>query len=184
MNIIARPYGSDMCYCRPDTTWERENKDLYSPECVNGWDWAPIVFVRISKAGKCVNPKFASRYYDGFNFGALLYICNEEAHFASCADHTSILPFPLYNPVVMENAENTFTAFKGETAIFEKDCAAIKELVEDTLCKASQLTSLRIGDFVAVELAPISRLTDRSESEASVKATFCENSIFDFKIIY
>ena len=90
----------------------------------------------------------------------------------------------IYNPVVMENAENTFTAFKGETAIFEKDCAEIKTLVEDTLCKASQLTSLRIGDFVAVELAPISRLTDRSESEASVKATFCENSIFDFKIIY
>ncbi len=173
-----------MCYCRPDTTWERENKDLYSPECVNGWDWAPIVFVRISKAGKCVNPKFASRYYDGFNFGALLYICKEEAHFASCADHTSILPFPLYNPVVMENAENTFSAFKGETAIFENDCADIKEVIEETICKASQLTSLRIGDFVAVELAPISRLTDRSESEVSVRATFCENSIFDFKIIY
>ena len=173
-----------MCYCRPDTTWERENKDLYSPECVNGWDWAPIVFVRISKAGKCVNPKFASRYYDGFNFGVLLYICNEEVQFASCADHTSVLPFPLYNPGVMENAENTFSAFKGETAIFENDCADIKEVIEETICKASQLTSLRIGDFVAVELAPISRLTDRSESEVSVRATFCENSIFDFKIIY
>jgi len=184
MNIITRPYDSSLCCCRPDTTWERENKDLYSPECVNCWDWAPIVFVRVSKAGKCISPKFASRYYDGFNFGALLYIGNTDVHFASCADHTSILPFPLYNPVVIENTENVFSIYKGDDVIFEKDCSGIKEIVEDTLCKASQLTSLRIGDFVAVELTPLTCLSERSDGETSIKAIFCENSIFDFKIIY
>ena len=34
MNIIIKPHGSNSCYCRPDTTWERENKDFYVPENV------------------------------------------------------------------------------------------------------------------------------------------------------
>ena len=73
MNIIVKPYGSTLCYCRPDTTWERENRDFYSPECVNEICWTPVIFARISKAGKCVSGKFVERYYDGFNFGVLMY---------------------------------------------------------------------------------------------------------------
>ena len=188
MNIIVRPYGSDLCYCRPDTTWERENRDLYSPECVNEWHWAPIIFVRICKAGKCISPKFVSRYYDAVNFGALLY-CNPELGlaFATCADHTSLLPAPLYNPVVIENAENRFEVFKNEASIYLIDCSEenkLTALLEDSICKASQLTSLRIGDFVAVELTSPELLAGRQEGEISLKANFCKNSIFDFKIIF
>lgn len=73
MNIIVKPYGSSICYCRPDTTWERENKDFYSPECVNEIHWTPVVFARISKAGKCVGKKFVERYYDGVGCGMLMY---------------------------------------------------------------------------------------------------------------
>ena len=116
MNIIVKPYGSSLCYCRPDTTWERENKDFYSPECVNELHWAPIVFARICKAGKCIGGKFAPRYYDAFNFGALLYCHTSESPdiaFTSCADHTSLLPAPLYNPVVIENEENIFEVKKN-----------------------------------------------------------------------
>ena len=71
MNIIVKPHGSDLCYCRPDTTWERENKDFYVPEGINELHWAPVLFVRISKAGTCIGKKFASRYYDAFSYAAL-----------------------------------------------------------------------------------------------------------------
>lgn len=185
MNIIVKPYGSDLCYCRPDTTWERENKDLYSPECVNEWHWTPILFARISKAGKCISPKFASRYYDGLNFGALLYIGGYETAFASCADHTSTLPLPLFNPVVMETEGNKVEMFKNDSSIYsEVTSAALLQKVEEAICKASQLTSLRIGDFVAVELAPASSLAIKSEGSLSFKATFCENEIFNYRIIF
>lgn len=186
MNIIARPYGSDLCYCRPDTTWERENKDLYSPECVNEWHWAPVLFARISKAGKCIGPKFVSRYYDGFGFGVLLYNDPEQGlAFSSCADHTSILPLPLYNPVVLENGENTFLVFREGTEIFNSSFKdGYESLLEDTICKTSERTSLRIGDFVAVELAPLASLANRTSGEFSLKATFCENQLFDFKVIF
>ncbi len=187
MNIIVKPFGSPACYCRPDTTWERENKDFYSPECINEIHWAPILFVRISKAGKCIGEKFASRYYDGFGFGALMYAgdlmpCVASA---SCADHTSLLPFPLYNPIVLENEENTYNILKNGESIFTvKGGCALKSEVEAAICKASQLTSLRIGDFVAIELASVAPLASRTEIEAAVKSTFCGNELYDFRIIF
>ena len=191
MNIIVKPYGSSLCYCRPDTTWERENKDFYSPECVNELHWAPIVFARICKAGKCIGGKFAPRYYDAFNFGALLYCHTSESTdiaFTSCADHTSLLPAPLYNPVVMENEDNIFEVKKnGEKIFTSRDIsieASLKEVIEDAICKASRLTTLRIGDFIAVELAPVSLMAASCDGETSLKATYCENELFDIKLIF
>lgn len=191
MNIIVKPYGSSLCYCRPDTTWERENKDFYSPECVKELHWAPIVFARISKAGKCIGGKFASRYYDAFNFGALLYCHTSESSdiaFTSCADHTSLLPAPMYNPVVMESEENIFEVRKnGENIFSSRDNAieaSLKELIEEAICTASQLTTLRIGDFIAVELAPVSLMAASSDGKAALKATYCENELFDMKVIF
>ena len=140
MNIIVKPHSSDLCYCRPDTTWERENKDFYVPECVKEMYWVPVIFVRISKAGKCINPKFVSRYYDSFNFGTLLYCKGETGpEMISCADHTSLLPSPMLGIEELKDDE--------------------KELVEDAICKASKLISVRIGDYVAVELDEIRQLT-------------------------
>ena len=139
------------------------------------------MFARISKAGKCISPKFASRYYDGFNFGVLLYI-GKDVTFGSCADHTSILPFPLYNPVVMENKENTFSVLKGKEEIFSGQPS--KELIEETICLASQRTSLRIGDLVAVELRPLEMLVSKDESQTILSGTFCEKELFGFRIIF
>lgn len=187
MNIIVKPYAGKCCYCRPDTTWERENRDFYVPECTDEIDWAPIIYVRVSKAGKCIGAKFASRYYDAFNFGALLY-CNHHGEtdraFTSCADHTSFLPFPLYNTVVMENEDNEYKVFKNGELIYSRLTDTLKATVEDAICKASELTSLRIGDLVAVELTPVSPLTSRQEGEVSFKATYCENELYDMKVIF
>lgn len=182
MNIIVKPQGTDLCYCRPDTTWERENKDFYVPEGVECLYWTPILFVRISKAGKCINPKFASRYYDAFNFGMLMYTGNGEIAFTSCADHTSILPAPLYNTVVMESEENICNVEKDGESVF---CSAPdKALMEDAICKASQMTSVRIGDYIAVELTDRCPLSDRSNGGSCITAKFCENDLYSFKIIY
>ncbi len=187
MNIIVKPYGSCACYCRPDTTWERENKDFYSPECVNELHWAPILFVRVSKAGKCIGEKFASRYYDAFGFGALMYVGDMMPCLASasCADHTSLLPFPLYNPIVLENEENTYEVIKNDESIFNIGSgSALKAEIEAAICKASQLTSLRIGDFVAVELAPVALLASRPNGDASLKAVYCENELYNIRLIF
>lgn len=182
MNIIVNPYGSGSCYCRPDTTWERENKDIYIPECVGSVYWAPVMFARISKAGKCIQEKFASRYYDSFNFGALLYTGKGEIGFTSCADHTSLLPSPLYNPVVMDDPENLFTFFRDGEPVFSSGCS--KEQIESALCRASAMTSLRIGDYIAVELAETELLAERGDGSVGIRSEFCGNGLFDIKVIF
>lgn len=149
MNIIVKPKKSDLCYCRPDTTWEREAKDYYVPECVRDMFWVPVIFVRISKAGKCISPKFASRYYDSFNFGTLLYCGSEDGQdMISCADHTSLLPSPMLGTEQLKDDE--------------------KELVEDAICKASKLISVRIGDYVAIELDEVRQLTANEANELKI----------------
>ena len=182
MNIIVKPRGSDLCYCRPDTTWERENKDFYVPEGVESLYWTPILFARISKAGKCINPKFASRYYDAFNFGILLYTGKGEIAFTSCADHTSILPAPLYSTVVMEGKDNRYLVVKDSEEIFS--ALADMTLVEDAICRASERTSVRIGDFVAVELDEKRMLAERKDTKIRVKVSFGENETCSFKVIF
>ena len=197
MNIIVKPYGSDLCYCRPDTTWERENKDFYSPECVNEIYWTPVVFARVSKAGKCVGRKFVERYYDGVGCGVLLYCGTSTTSFDGSAgvrslsevvDRSSILPHPLFQPVVLEDEKEFIVSCQhdsqGDAALSHNIIlSGAKDLLEEALCNASQLTSLRIGDFVAVELRELQKLVSREEGDIAVKGEFCEKEIFGFNII-
>ena len=217
MNIIVKPYGSNLCYCRPDTTWERENKDFYSPECVNDIYWTPVVFARVSKAGKCVGKKLVERYYDGIGCGMLMYCSTSGSEensgdprllaqtppsrgwhvtsvhlptqntdttsidirsLSEVVDKSSILPHPLFQPVVLEDAKE-FVVNTSPVIL-----SGAKDLLEEAICNASQLTSLRIGDFVAVELATPAELAKRENGEVTIKGTFCENEIFGFKIIF
>ena len=176
MNIIVKPYGSDLCYCRPDTTWERENKDFYSPECVNEVYYAPVVFARVSKAGKCIGGKFVQRYYDSIGCGVLLY-----GGTISHIDKSSILPQPLYDPVVFDDDKGF--EINGNM-VTQNQAGQWKKLLEEVICKSSELISLRIGDYVAVEVEPVKLLAQRSDVEATLKGSFCENEIFDFKVIF
>ena len=186
MNIIIKPYGSDRCYCRPDTTWERENRDFYSPECVYELYRTPVLFARISKAGKCIGKKFVSRYYDGVGFGMLMYCSCHEGEsresvmtFGSCADHTSILPHPLYNPLVIENGDNIFELTEDGASVYSFMGGQEKtDILQEAICRASELTSLRIGDFVAVELEDMQPVKGQH-----IKATYCGNDAIDFRII-
>ena len=185
MNIIVKPYGSDICHCRPDTTWERENRDFYSPECVNKILYAPVIFARISKAGKCIGEKFVERYYDGVGCGMLMYCEVSDTQVTSCVDHTSILPSPMYNPTVMDGTQEFAVTKSGESLVaLETGECRWKILIQEAICKASKLTSLRIGDYVAVELTELQPLAKKEEGEVVLQGLFCENNIFDFKIIF
>ena len=179
MNIIVKPYGSDLCYCRPDTTWERENKDFYSPECVNEIYWTPVVFARISKAGKCVGKKFVERYYDGIGCGMLMYCGN-----STVVDKSSILPHPLFQPVVFEDEKEFVVNVSPINQYSSVILSGAKDLLEEAICNASQLTSLRIGDFVAVELRELQKLASKEDGTVAVKGEFCEKEILSFSIIF
>lgn len=199
MNIIVSTYGNGIC-CRPDTTWERENRDLYSPDFIDGYLYTPVLFARIAKAGKCIGEKFAERYYDSVGYGMLLYpaellenkisvsgagkdgtsgSCRNIA-WASCMDHTSVLPFPMYNRITLESPENAYRIFLDGKEIFSTHCGSA-EMIGKSIAEASRYVSMRTGDMIAIELAAPSALV--SHAEAEISADFCENEVFRFRII-
>lgn len=195
MNIIVKRYGEPLCSCRPDTSWERENKDIWLPEFAREISIAPVVFTRIVKAGKCISEKFVSRYYEGVNFGALLYVGCKVAGsnnpvLSSCIDHTTLLPHPLYNTRVFENEDNEFILTQGDKPLFKQNCnTGLLQQIETAICEASQGISLRIGDYLAVELQTVRQIWHKADSDcasslavAQLKGTFCENLTMDYAI--
>ena len=184
MNIIVKPYESNLCYCRPDTTWEKESRDLYIPEGVDKVLWAPVVYAKICKAGKCVSPKFVTRYYDAVGFGTLTYCDDADIAFSSCMDHSSLMPVPCLNPSVLENGEGTFVISAGTENMHINADKKMQQTLEEAICKASERVSLRIGDIVAIELTDLKVLAERQEGEADLKAEYNGNCLFDLKVIF
>ena len=174
---------------RPDTTWERDNEDVYLPEFVDSLSWTPVFFARVSKPGRSIGEKFASRYYDAIGYGVLLYpenlIDGSEEGFACacCLDKTSFLPFPLYNPVTLGVPGNEFVLSSEDRELF-RSSAGSRELAEQALVKASSYCYLRVGDIVAVELQPRAKLCTRTDGSVRVKGTWCENPTVDFQVIF
>ncbi len=199
MNIIVKT-TSGRCYCRPDTTWEREDKDLFSPDSVNSFLYTPVLFARICKAGKCVGRKFAERYYESAGYGLLLYAGDLmdgsplSIASASCLDHTSVLPSAMSARTALENAQEPFILYKDGKEIFrsgETDTG----MIESAISEASSFVSLRIGDMIAIELAEPAALADReAQSDADrtgtsmyrneIRGTFRGEGLFCFNIIF
>lgn len=205
MNIVVR-HLDGTCTCRPDTTWERENKDIYAIPAVCAYRYAPVLFVRVSKAGKCVGYKFASRYYDGFNFGVLLYggllpgvparetpaTCagaeTSLLHWSSCLDHSSILPFPLYNTLVLGNEEEEEFCLRKNGTILFSTVEGSAEMAGNAIAEVSELVSLRIGDIIAIELQEplplVERPSDAAAQDCLLTGEFLETETFRHEIIF
>ena len=188
MNILVQPYGSAFWICRPDTTWEKDNGDFFPPESFKGLAYSPILFAKISKPGKVIGVQFAPRYFEAINYGILLYpedVMNDGIYGfsqANCIDHTSFLPAPLYNKTTLGRQGNEFRLCKNGTVIFSYDRGSASVL-DKAVSEASALTYLRIGDMVAVELAPTRHLMSRDDGNVGISGSFCGNWLLEFNII-
>ena len=157
MNIALKTFSGQVT-SRPDTTWERENRDFYIPDFVREMLWSPVLFTRVGKAGKCIGRKYADRYIDGMGFGLLLHPlveCNGEAVPSSCMDHTTILPFPLYNKVVLDTP--------GNEAVYLCDDVA--------LCffrTGAEASEVKDSGAMPLETAPAVTATEKNALEMSV----------------
>lgn len=180
MNIIV--CENENIFVRPDSTWERENKDLYATDGTSGYDFRPVVFAKISRAGKCIGEKFVERYFESVGFGLLL--SPQEARglrTAECYDSTSRLAFPYFGKVVLnDDYANEFSVNDGGATVF---CTTTSEAtlhdLEKAICQTSSIMSLKVGDIVCL---PLQELQSLHTSDISAK--FSDTDILDFKIIY
>ena len=183
MNIAVNLYGGGVC-CRPDTTMDRENRDFYSPDFSGGLMYSPVLFARISKAGRCVAEKFAGRYYDSVGYGILMYpaALMDDIAWASCIDRTSRLPFPMYNRITLGQEDNFFRLFRDGEEIYCTNGGS-ESMIEKAIARITGYMSLRTGDLIAAELEKPSVLVAEAAARTEVRATFCENELFRFSIV-
>ena len=188
MNIIVKTAGRHIIV-RPDTTWEKDNADFFPPDFVERLTFSPVVFTRILKPGRSIGRRFASRYYDGVNFGVLLYPENlidasaESFATASCLDHTSFLPAPFYNPVTLGVEGNSFILKRNDEVVIEY-ASATRGMIEEAITEATRMVYIRTGDLVAIELEARRQLCDRADGRTKVTGSWCGNQILDFEIVF
>lgn len=187
MNIIVKTAEGNIIV-RPDTTWEKDNEDIYPQDFISALTFTPVLFARICKPGKSVALRFASRYYDSANYGILLYPENlirggaEDFATASCIDHTSFLPAPLYQKCVFGNAENEFLIYRNDVEeIFGASPFGL-EIIEKAIEEATSSIYIRTGDLIAVELTERASLWKKEDGITHIRGTFCGNEIIDFNI--
>ena len=187
MNIVVQTVEGKIIV-RPDTTWEKDNEDLYVPEFVENLSWSPVVFARISKPGRSVGLKFADRYYDGISFGVLLYpenlIDGSETGYAcaSCLDHSSFLPYPVKDKGLLENAADFCLSRNGEELY--RTSLTGSSIIEEAIAEATRFCYIRTGDIIAIELKPRGPLCSRADSRCELSGLLCGEKVLDFKIVY
>ena len=188
MNIIVRSF-SGHTLVRPDTSWNRKSEDFYVPEFVSEISYSPVLIARVSKPGKGIAPEFASRYFDCVGYGVLLYASNledgsAEGYAASiCLDHSSVLPLPLYQSVVLGKPDNFFRLSLDGTKIYSTSFGTVC-MIEEALVEATKVLLVRTGDLLSIELEQRKILCSRSCGEALVEASYCDNFLMEFKIIF
>lgn len=188
MNIIVSTSNGNIVY-RPDTSWSRKSDDIFFPDFVGSLSYAPVMFARISRPGRWIDRKFASRYYDRIGFGILLYSDeltdrgSEGYAMSLCLDKTSVLPVPTLEREELSAPGSILRLYKGERSIFEVPAPSV-ELVSEAIERATRLSLVRAGDFIAVELSPAALLGTKIEGDFSLKGTWRDAAFLDFKIIW
>ncbi len=187
MNIVVKT-ASGHIVVRPDTTWERDNEDLYLPDSVSRLSYTPVLFARICKPGRSISRKFASRYYDAVNYGILLYpedyLDGSEEGYASacCLDHSSFLPSPFCQPAALGSKDSIFNIAKDGVELFSTESGSLS-MIEEALEECTSRVYIRTGDILAIELQPRKQIYDRNEGNVLISGSFCGNKSTDFKII-
>lgn len=187
MNIVTLTYGGKTVV-RPDTTWEKDNEDLFVPEFVDCLTFTPVVFAKVSKPGRSIGRSFVTRYFEKVGCGILLYPedfisggAPEGFAQACCLDHTSFLPGEMSDRTAVPGGDFLVSADTRE--VFRSPLPALS-VIEDGISEVSRFCYLRIGDLVAVEIAGRMELCRRdSGSLCHIVAGNAGNApVLDFNI--
>jgi len=155
MDIFTFPFGLREFYARPDTSIS-EDTNFYAPDGIGGFLIIPFIYLKISRAGKAIAKQFASRHYS--NCGHGIHICG--------TDEYSALPNKeedfSYKKALYDSLDNsTFLSqtVKAEDFDFKKYATEFNiGNFNDSVEIVSKYMSLRSGDIIALELAPIAKI--------------------------
>lgn len=122
-----------------DSAFGRNGQPWFVPDFGTEWRWRPMLAFRVSRLGKCVAPKFASRYYDAMT---LMFVPECESPEADvllgCMDGGAVAGnwIPLTETVDVDGVGRPVSDFA----------------IDAFLAHVSRHTTLKTGDILAMEI--------------------------------
>ncbi len=160
-----------------DSSMSRNHRPLFLPPHRDRWVMTFAPAVRISRLGKFVAPKFASRYYDAFTLMARLRPADPVALPASAIDTSFDSSVVVGDWIGMPSDESPLRITLGGTlsTVITLDF----DIVDDTLAWLSSYFMIRHGDIIVPgDIADILPVGIDDRVEVTVSDAVC----LDFKI--
>lgn len=165
MKIIGITYydGSENIVLKSDSSLLVNRKPLFVPERVTDLQALPCIVLRVSRLGKCIAPRFASRYYDAVAAGVDFFAADRlrEAK-AAGRPWTEAVAFENSLAVgewetldsVQADAGHEWQLIRGEQAAERFTCmlTGLQESLDHAVARASELLTIRQGDLIYVAL--------------------------------
>ena len=137
-----------------DNALLRNNDDFYIPEFVTELSCIPQLVVRIHKLGKCVEERFAERYFQEIGVGIRFYADELETQLqtfglpcslASAFDGSAAIG-KLVDKEQWEEMDYVFLV--NGNVVFEINKRHLPNTVEHLIASASNFYTLKIGDYL------------------------------------
>ncbi|MDR1985332.1 MAG: fumarylacetoacetate hydrolase family protein [Prevotellaceae bacterium] len=146
---------------RPETSLLRNNQNFFFPEFTKDIVCGVSVFIRLSRIGRCIYKRFASRYYEEIGAGICFTAVdilhrmkaeNKPADIARCFDFSlPISPETISaNEINCKNI-NVQLSLNGEI-LQSYNTSQLLFDVDEIISYISQFVSFKIGDIVLISL--------------------------------
>lgn len=145
-------------FLKPDTALLRNNDPFYIPRFSERVDYECELVVKINRVGKCIDRRFAHRYYDevglGIDFTArdLQRKAIEEGlpwEASKCFDHSAALSPEFVSLAELGAIDNLHFDLKVNGQVRQQGCTAqMLFSVDEIISHVSQYMTLKIGDLI------------------------------------
>ena len=160
MKIVGITYydGSENVVLKSDSSMTVNRKPLFVPEAISDLQGLPCWVLRVSRLGKCIAPRFASRYYDAVAagmdfFGADTLRASKAAGkpWTEAVAFEGSLAFGEMSDVRSQMSEARWQLQRGEERVEEQNWGGeLQAMFDQAIARASELLTIRQGDLIYV----------------------------------
>ncbi|MBO6074290.1 MAG: hypothetical protein J6P74_04030 [Paludibacteraceae bacterium] len=163
MKIVGITYydGTENVVLKSDSSMLVNRKPLFVPERIHALACLPCWVLRVSRLGKCIAPRFASRYYDAVAPGAdffgadvLAEAKREGKPWTEAIAFEGSLAIGEWDEVESRKSkvESSWRLEREGESVGQMtwDAEGLQQLFDNALSRASELMTIRQGDLIYV----------------------------------
>ena len=160
LKIIGITYydGCENVVLKSDSSLTVNRKPLFVPEAITDLQALPCWVLRVSRLGKCIAPRFASRYYDAVAAGVDFFGADKlQAAKAAGKPWTEAIAFEgslavgEMSEVRCQKSDAKWRVVREDEQIEELEWGGdLREVFDQAVARVSELLTIRQGDLIYV----------------------------------